>query len=69
MFIAVMVIYLIILAGELMPLYKNKQKKELVIFVTLSIAALTLNLLQVLQIKIPSPSLVIEQIVLGIIGK
>jgi hypothetical protein len=63
-----MFIYLIAVFLELVPLYKNKQKKELMIYSLLSGVALVLNLLLILDIKIPSPSLLIQKLVFTLIG-
>jgi hypothetical protein len=69
MFIALMIIYVIILLLEVIPIYRNKRKKELKVFMLFSSAALILNLLIAFQVKIPSPSAAIKDVVLGIMGK
>lgn len=64
-----MIIYLITVFLGLVPLYKGKQKKELLIYSLLCGVALILNMFLILDIKTPSPSLLIQKLVFNLIGK
>jgi hypothetical protein len=69
MFIALMVFYLIVLFIEFMPIYKGNRKKELRVFMLFSSAALILNLLLMIEIKVTSPAIMIKNAVFTIMGK
>ena len=61
--------YIIIGFIEIVPLYKKKQKKELILYSITFTIAFVMSVLLSLGIKIPSPAKPIEKIVLTILGK
>ncbi len=69
MYILIILGYLIIGTIEIVPLYKNNKKKELVVYSIFFSAAFVISLLLSLGVKIPSPAKPIETIVNAILGK
>ncbi|WP_432661823.1 hypothetical protein R9X47_14755 [Wukongibacter baidiensis] len=69
MYILIILGYLIIGIIEIVPLYKNNKKKELVVYSIFFSAAFIISLLLSLGVKIPSPAKPIETIVNTILGK
>lgn len=61
--------YIIIGFIEIVPLYKKKQKKELILYSITFTIAFVMSVLLSLGVKIPSPAKPIEKIVLTILGK
>ncbi|MBF8984066.1 hypothetical protein IZY60_11005 [Lutibacter sp. B2] len=61
--------YIIIGFIEMVPLYKKKQKKELVLYSVTFTIAFGMSLLISVGVKIPSPAEPIKKIVLVILGK
>ena len=68
MIILIILAYLIIGIVEIIPLIKNRQKKELILYSIIFISAFTLSILLSLGVKIPSPAKPIEKVVKLIIG-
>lgn len=68
MILLIILAYLIIGIIEIIPLIKNKQKKELILYSVTFISAFTLSVLLSLGVKIPSPAKPIEKVVKFIIG-
>ncbi|SHK04548.1 hypothetical protein [Paramaledivibacter caminithermalis] len=69
MFILVILGYLIVGTIEMIPLYKENRKKELIIYSIFFTAAFIISLLLSLDVKIPSPTKPIENIVNKVLGK
>lgn len=69
MFIIVILIYLIIGLLEILPLIRQKQKKELIIYSVLFSGAFIMSLLLSFGIELPSPAGPIETVVKAIIRK
>lgn len=63
MFIIVILIFTIIALVEIKPLYKNKQKKELILYSILLASSFILSILMSFGIKLPSVSSFIKVIV------
>jgi len=61
--------YIIIGFIEIVPLYKKKQKKELILYSITFTITFVMSVLLSLGVKIPSPAKPIEKIVLTILGK
>jgi uncharacterized membrane protein YwzB len=69
MLFLIILIYFIIAFIDMMPLYKKKQKKELLVYMVLLSVALTLSLLLSFGVEILSTSKAIEKIVKLMLGK
>ncbi len=69
MFVLVILVYILIGIIEIVPLIKNNQKKELILYSFLFGAAFILSLLLSLGVDIPSPADYIQKAVEAIIGK
>ncbi|WP_066502134.1 hypothetical protein [Abyssisolibacter fermentans] len=69
MFVLIILAYLIIGLLEIIPLYKQGDKKELIVYCTLFGFAFVLSLLLSFGVKIPSPANGIRVAVEAIIGK
>ncbi|MCG8482349.1 MAG: hypothetical protein MJA31_03495 [Clostridia bacterium] len=69
MFVLVILVYVLIGIIEIVPLIKNNQKKELILYSFLFVAAFILSLLLSLGVDIPSPADYIQKAVEAIIGK
>lgn len=69
MYVLIILGYLIIGTIEIVPLYKENKKKELVVYSIFFLAAFIISLLLSLGVKIPSPARPIEAIVKAILGK
>ncbi|WP_053955687.1 hypothetical protein [Inediibacterium massiliense] len=68
MVILIILAYLIIGVLEIVPLVKKKQKKELILYMTLFLTAFVMSILLSLGVKIPSPAKPIERVVKAVIG-
>jgi hypothetical protein len=69
MLFLVISIYFIIAFIEIVPLYKKKQKKELLVYMTLLSVALILSILMCFGVEFPSASRIIAKIVKFILRK
>lgn len=69
MLMVVIIIYGVIGILEIPPLVKKKEKKDLIVYISLYSVALVLSVLISLGVKIPSPADPIKKIVEYIIGK
>lgn len=63
MILFVIMFYIIIGILEIFPLYKNNQKKELILYSSVFLCAFILSILLNLGVKIPSPTKPIENTV------
>jgi hypothetical protein len=59
---------IVIFLSQGIPLYKQKKKKELVIFSALLLAALTLSIIVALHLNVPTPTDILEKL-LGPLAK
>ncbi len=64
----VVIAFLLIGIIEIVPMVKENQKKELVLYSVLFAAAFVLSILLSLGVKIPSPSEPIEHLVRAVTG-
>lgn len=69
MFVMIILAYAGVGLYEIFPLYKSKQKRELVLYSVIFTLAFILSLLLSLGVEIPSPADPIEAAVDFIIGK
>ena len=69
MVLIIILAYAIIGTIEVIGLLKHKQRKETMLYGFCMLLALVINTLVFIGVKITSPSKIIEQIVLGLIGK
>lgn len=67
--VTVIVIYLIIGVTEITPLYKNKQKKELIVYCVFFLGAFVMSLLLSLGVEIPEPTEGIKFIIESFVQK
>ena len=67
--IFVILIYIIIGCIEIIPMIKQKKKRELILYSPLFISAFVMSVLLSIGVKIPSPAEPIEKIVMTILGK
>jgi len=58
-----LIIYIIIAGLQIPPLIKKKYWRELIVFSVFFVFAFILNLLQVLDVKIPSPMKAVKYVV------
>lgn len=63
-----LLIYMFFAIADLVPIYKNRQWRLLVTYTAMLLAGYTILVLIVKDVKIPSPSVFIKNIVLDIIG-
>ncbi|MCY6485191.1 hypothetical protein OW763_12665 [Clostridium aestuarii] len=68
MTIIIIVAYIVITLLEVIPLFKNQQKKEMILYINMMVIALVLSVLLSRGIKIPSPAVFIEKLITSIIG-
>ncbi|MFD3156137.1 hypothetical protein ACFIJ5_04665 [Haloimpatiens sp. FM7330] len=66
MFIIIIILYSLIAGIDVVPLYKNKQKKELSIYFASIAICCFISILTSLDIKIVSPSMMLQEIVISI---
>lgn len=69
MFIIIILVFFIIAWAEMVPLYKNKKKKELTVYSVFFCTAFILSMLISFGVEIPSVAKGIKVIVEAIIGK
>jgi len=69
MLFLIILVYFVIALLEVIPLYKKKQKKEVLAYSLLLSLALILSILISLGVELPSASRIIEKIVKFILGK
>ncbi|WP_129597451.1 hypothetical protein [Anaerophilus nitritogenes] len=68
MVILIILAYLIIGVIEIVPLIQKRQKKEIILYVTLFLTAFVMSVLLSLGVEIPSPAKPIERVVKAVIG-
>jgi len=54
---------------EIVPLYRKKQAREMVLYISIFTIALVLSILIAIEIKVPSPAKAMGEIVMSILGK
>lgn len=62
----VIILYLCIFIFDLMPIIKNKEKKVYWVYLVFFMVSFCVLILYTLHIEVPSPSILIKQIVLKI---
>jgi len=67
--IFIIIAYLIIGFVEIVPLYRKKQTREMVLYISIFTIALALSILIATEIKVPSPAKAMGEIVMSILGK
>jgi hypothetical protein len=63
MYFIITLAYLLIALSEIIPLYKNKQKKELWLYSALMLFSFMISLLLASEVTLPKPADFVEQIV------
>jgi len=69
MFLLVMISYSIVMFFETFLLLKEKKKGKIIFYFSLMISSMIISILLTLGVQLPSPSSLIKDIVVSIIGK
>ena len=69
MFIIIIFLYLVTMFFETLPLFKEKNRKKIMLYLFLSTFSMIISTLLTLGVQLPSPSNLIKNIVISIFGK
>ncbi|MCX7711197.1 MAG: hypothetical protein N2484_15270 [Clostridia bacterium] len=69
MIFLVLIVYAVLILYEFIPLYKQKQWPEFAANAVLGVLSLTVAILLSVEVKIPSPSKPISNVITSVFGK
>jgi len=69
MFLLVIFFYIIVIFFESVPLFKEKNKRKTIFFLSMIIFSMVISILLSLGVQLPNPSNAIKNIVISIFGK